>query len=140
MAINRYLPEKLWRAQVIAALQNSGSWTPGTDTTGLTLGRWGNQAPHATYNKIGKKVSARCYVTISNTSGAPIASWKVTGLPFTAAGSYFPAIVYYSDGALGNLSSSYVEANSTYAIFNYSVGLSTTGTGLMIFFEYEATT
>jgi hypothetical protein len=51
-------------------------------------------------------------MTVTNSTGATLGGWALTGLPFTCLG-YGPAFTYYTPSVGNNIYGSYVEATST---------------------------
>jgi hypothetical protein len=99
-----------------------GTWTPemsfGNDTTGITY-----STQVGTYEKIGRQVTVRCMVTLTNNgSGSGIA--KLSGFPFTllAASNAAAAFSIFADVTLSGTyyASAVPQASSTFAYFRMS--------------------
>ena len=99
-----------------------GTWTPemsfGNDTTGITY-----SVQVGTYEKIGRQVTLRCMVTLTNNgSGSGIA--KLSGFPFTIPSASNPpaSISIWTDITLSGtyFVSAIPQASSTFAYFRMS--------------------
>ena len=99
-----------------------GTWTPemsfGNDTTGITY-----SYQVGTYEKIGRQVTLRCLVTLTNNgSGSGIA--KLSGFPFTllAAANAAAAFSIFTDVTLSGTyyASAVPQASQTFAYFRMS--------------------
>jgi len=120
-------------AQVASADGNTlddyeeGTWTPTSGTSGLTVASF----EYAAYTKIGRLVTAYCYIgSLNNTSGSTITSFQLNGLPFTSQ-NYGPCFQYY--GSTNSTANLYVQANQPYALISRNV---TPGAGTSAMFAF----
>jgi hypothetical protein len=88
-----------------------GSWTPVSLTANVSV----SNIYGTGYTKIGRQVTAYCYIGVTNNAGAG-ASWNCGGLPYANAVSYGPAFRYYGPNSFNG--SCYVEGSSTFIIDN----------------------
>lgn len=87
-----------------------GTWTPSSSTPNITISSAGGTAQ---YTRIGRLVTARCFITIAN-SGGSITGIVLTGLPFASVSFGYVAMYYSSVGVVdtGNM---YVNDSGTAA-------------------------
>lgn len=96
-----------------------GTWSPavafGGASTGITYADGGGK-----YTKIGRQVTATCYVALSN-KGSATGAASLTGLPFTVpsgSSSFTPATVWFYEIDFGGQFQAYGSPNSTNVILN----------------------
>ena len=98
-----------------------GNWTP-TARSNCTI----NSVSSGYYTKVGRQVTAYCYVNITTTSG----NFAIQGLPFTSQGYGF-VNGYYQVNSVGG---AYIESGQAYA--NISASTTVTNAGGMFYFSY----
>jgi hypothetical protein len=99
-----------------------GTWTPAVLNGGV-----GITVNSATYTKIGRLVYLQFYVTIAANSSA--LAFKITGLPFTLAGTNFPAVAIGYNTSGTNMSA-FIGSTGAADIEFYLVGSGTAATNL----------
>jgi len=85
-----------------------GTWTPTITLSNVSI----TNVIGAFYTKVGRVVTAYCYVIVNNLTGSTVLSLSVAGLPFASL-NYGMAFNYFGNGPLSG--NSYVESGATFA-------------------------
>ena len=87
-----------------------GTWTPSTSTANLSV----TSIQSAIYTKVGRQVTAYCYITVNNTAGGTLGDWTMTGLPYVCNYGFGMAARYYGPNSYSD--DCYVNSGTSYVI------------------------